>query len=113
MDQPCRDVYAPVGAQVNLTCSVPEGYTADWTVHLPMDMALSTSNRHDPTRLAQRSISGEGFGTRMTTLSVSIHEETGNETNNQTMVTCVATEVSTASDSMGNTVEIIFYGVSV
>ena len=114
LDQPCcEDVYAPVGVQVNFTCSVDEGYTSDWTVRLPdMDMALSTSNRHDPARLAQRSIFGEGFGTNMTTLSVSIHEETGNETNNQTMVTCIATETSrTFSESIGNRVKIIFYGM--
>ena len=101
-------VVAPVGSQIQLICSVMDGYVIDWNILPPgTGAALSTGNPRVLSTLRNRGIVVlESTNSRNSFLAVN-----GTDENNETVVTCVASnENDLIMNCASEPSQLIFYG---
>ena len=109
---PGPTLFAPISAQVQLSCTVSEGYVIQWSVDLPDQRELSTNEAGVVDVLAERDVTVEGLGSTTSTLSLDIHQEMGSLTNNQTVLMCLAKDPDLIRETKpSGAVEVIFYGM--
>ena len=104
-------VFAPIQARVQFTCSVTEGYTADWRVLLPdRTSSVDTDERNTLPLLNGRNITVDGLETSKSIISLDIFKPEENETNNQTSLACLAINRESMKFE-GHKFQVIFYGM--
>ena len=108
LKQPVPVAAAPFGSQVELRCSVIEGYGIDWEVVLTSDpgIVLSTGLPREMELLRREGIEIVPSSS-LTDFSLVIN---GTDGNNGAIITCVAFEEDIISEFRSRTSQVIFHG---
>ncbi len=100
-------VVSPVGTQIQLNCSVMDGYNArSWSVRFPESPDVVVDARAELELLRNRGITFRNLGTQMSQIIIS-----GQLGNSQTTVRCVAAnDTNAAVRCESEPVQVVIYG---